>query len=61
VSLLDLVCSAMGVSSPISRHQFERALTSFYYDTSRSRDELSWTPTIQLVKALRKMRCVESA
>jgi len=38
----------------LSRHQLERALQDRWYDTSKIRRELGWTPRIGLEEAIRK-------
>jgi len=56
LSLLEQCCRWIGISPPVSRHQFERALASLYYDTSRAREELGWSPKIGVVEGLMKIR-----
>lgn len=56
VSLIEQVCRCLGVASPLSRHQLERALGSVRYDTSRAREELGWNPKVGLLEALHQMR-----
>jgi nucleoside-diphosphate-sugar epimerase len=56
LSLFERLCRRLGVTPPVSRHQFERALASLRYDTSRAREDLGWSPTIGVVEGLMKIR-----
>jgi nucleoside-diphosphate-sugar epimerase len=56
LSLFERLCRSIGVTPPVSRHQFERALASLDYDTSRAREELGWSPKIGVAEGLMKIR-----
>jgi len=56
LSLFEQLCRTIGITPPVSRHQFERALASLYYDTSRAREELGWSPKFGVVEGLMEIR-----
>jgi nucleoside-diphosphate-sugar epimerase len=56
LSLCERLCRWIGVMTPVSRHQFERAMASIEYDTSRARQELGWSPRIGVAEGLRRIR-----
>ncbi|MGH7827789.1 MAG: NAD-dependent epimerase/dehydratase family protein [Candidatus Binatia bacterium] len=56
LSLLERLCRWLSITPPVSRHQFERALASLSYDTSRAREELGWRPKFGVVEGLMKIR-----
>jgi 2-alkyl-3-oxoalkanoate reductase len=56
LSLFEGLCRWIGVTAPVSRHQFERTMASLEYDTSRARQELGWSPRAGVAEGLRKIR-----
>lgn len=56
LSLFEQLCRWIGISPPVSRHQFERALASLYYDTSRAHKELGWSARFGVVEGLMEIR-----
>ncbi|MFQ5903446.1 MAG: NAD-dependent epimerase/dehydratase family protein [Candidatus Binatia bacterium] len=56
LSLSEHFCRWLGVAPPVSRDQFQRALASILYDTSRAREELGWSPKVGMAEALSKIR-----
>jgi nucleoside-diphosphate-sugar epimerase len=61
LSLFEGLCRWIGVTAPVSRHQFERTMASLEYDTSRARQELGWRPRIGVAEAVMKMRAAPTA
>lgn len=61
LSLFEGLCRWISVTPPVSRHQFERALASLDYDTSRARAELGWSPKIGVAEGLMKIRAATEA
>ena len=55
LSSMERLCRWLGLKAPIHRHQFERALASPSYDTSRARLELGWTPQVGVAEGLRRI------
>jgi nucleoside-diphosphate-sugar epimerase len=56
LSLFERLCRWISVTPPVSRYQFERALASLDYDTSRAREELGWSPQVGVAEGLMKIR-----
>jgi nucleoside-diphosphate-sugar epimerase len=55
VSAVEHCFRLIGLSPPVSRHQFKRALASIRYDTSRARVELGWRPRVGMAEGLKKI------
>ncbi|HWO40506.1 MAG TPA: NAD(P)-dependent oxidoreductase [Candidatus Eisenbacteria bacterium] len=56
LSMLERSCRWLRIRPPVSRHQFERALASIHYDTTRARRDLGWSPRVHVADGLRRIR-----